>query len=254
MSSNLSLRNRPTSPSDFGSEDDEYWKELGLDPLTGTPEPPRTPQLGGYDPHFLDYTPIGSPKTPTNSPPKDILEDLPDIPRLTLSPARSEPPTATKKDTLTKKVSTPRSKPLPIKIPASKPAPISVNKPPVNPTPKKSSLASGSSNRKRTLKTLPDRASNTIQRVVNHKIRKERRRATRPRLTKDPNSSPYRCRICDKTCNGRFQYLQHLHGRDHRRAANPQVFKCQECNLTVSSQADLNRHLNGGAHRLQTRS
>ena len=236
MSRNQSLKDRPQSPSDFGDEDQEYYRSLGIVPGTEPKTPPlvsSSPTPDDFRPDdFLDLSPLDSPKTPTES-----TYPTTTVPELTLPPSRHTPT-----DKVVS-VSVPRKQPAPIipKPPLSKPV-----QPPA--VPKVSVLDV----RKRTLKTLPDRASATIQRVVNHRIKKAQR-SKRPRMTKNPRSSPYNCRLCQVTCTGRTQWGDHLRSRRHIRRANPQEFKCVDCELTVYSQADLKRHRNGSHHRLRAR-
>lgn len=102
------------------------------------------------------------------------------------------------------------------------------------------------------LKTIPDAASIVIQRAANHRIRKERP-SKRPRMNKNPRSSPFHCKKCLVTCTGRVQYLEHLRSRKHQKKVSKKTFGCKICKLEVTSQADLDRHLAGRQHRQELR-
>ena len=98
------------------------------------------------------------------------------------------------------------------------------------------------------LKTIPDAASITIERTAKHRIKKTRP-SKRPRMTKNPRSSPYHCKLCLVTCTGRVQYLEHLRSRKHQQKASKEKHFCATCKLEVTSKADLERHFNGRQHR-----
>ena len=165
------------------------------------------------------FKPGAEPQTPCTSPPTS--------PR----GPRSEPRTPT-----TSRPSTPRLEEVAVQIPRiPRPIPAPVRQPAEKP---------------RELEILPDRVSNTIQRVVTYRIRKPQKARTRPRLTKDPLSSPWYCKLCKVAPNGKAQYFQHLHSAKHRKRANRAEFKCETCHLQVSSKEDLKRHYSSKGHKL----
>lgn len=225
MSFNQSLKNRPKSPSEFGEEDEDYYRNLGKEPKT----PPLIPSSPTPD-DFLPASPLGSPRTPTSSSP--YTPGASSIPELELPPAVQRSNNSNKKIVSTSKPPIPALSTI-VKAPG---------------VPRVSVIDI----QRRTLKTLPDRASASIQRVVNHRIKKQQR-SKRPRMTKDPRSSPFHCRLCQVTCTGRVQWHDHLRSRKHGRRANPQEFKCVECDLILPSGSDLRRHKNGVHHRLRVR-
>ena len=175
---------------------------------------------------LLDYP--EEPKTPTNDP---IEVDEPDSP--TATPTLALPPAA-------EYLALP---PIPRKeIPPAAAAPAV----PAEPAPKPK--VSVVDLRSRRLEEIPDRASNTIQRVVNSRIRKSRP-SNRPRMTKNPRSSPYHCRHCQVTCTGRVQWFEHLRSRKHQTWLNKDRFNCEICNVKATSAKDLDRHNSGRPHR-----
>ena len=230
MSRNQSLKDRPT----YFEPSEDFWLNLGVNPGKEPQTPPQTPQLTSTSPVPDDFRTDNPPQTPVSGP--DSTEHLPD---LVLPPARKPSAKVSQKVvSASRPPKQPSSKPLPPL--RSRPVPTSTTPPVSVPIP-----------RKRTLKTLPDRASAAIQRVVNHRIKKQKRAKQRPRMTKDPRSSPYHCRICEKTCTGRVQWHEHLRSEKHNRRENPQQFRCEDCDVTVYSIQDLDRHKNGVNHRLR---
>ena len=203
MPYNRKSRGRPSSPSEYGSEDDRWLaeiirKENSVDSDTEEPKTPPRPSTPSSPPADFVLHPGEEPQTPVldrTDPPK---LDLPPLP-----PSRLELP------------------------PVTEP-------------------------RRRTLERLPDRASATILRVANYRIRKNQS-SRRPRMTKEPRSSPFHCRHCQVTCTGRVQWFEHLRSRRHIRRTSKEKFCCKVCDLEVFSAADLARHKEGVHHRLRVR-
>ena len=218
MPLNKRSQERPESPSEYGT-DDELW--LQVKKGIRDPNEPRTPEISP------------PPMPPRPSSPGPIPEEF------AFSPASPRKPARVVSQKVTKRIT---------RIPRSSPPAL----PPrtSNPKPREFAPRHPQPPGRRTLQILPDHASFSIQRVVNHRLRKARP-SKRPRMTKNPVSSPFNCRHCRITCTGRVQWADHLRSRRHQRQLNKKEFTCEECEVTLFNESDFRRHLNGVHHRLR---
>ena len=230
MSTYKDCQDRPTPSSEVKlSSCQELWI-----PQEG--QEPKTPEI------FQVEEPPSPPPSLALPPPVERLALPPIPPKKVHRPVQAVP--------TTRRLALPQIPPsIPLKSVLPAPTPALLALPPI---PRKKIQPVGPSVRSRairkTLPTLPDAASITIDRTANHRIRQSQP-SNRPRMTKNPRSSPFHCRHCQVTCTGRVQYFEHLRSRRHQLNTSKDRHECEICQLRLTGKKDLDRHLSGKVHR-----
>lgn len=243
----LTTRVRPSSPSEYDSDDLEAFPPSE----SSRPSEPRTPRI--------DDRPLPEPRTPPLQ-----LEDLdlsPDTPPFDLDRSPPLPPPAQVE--ILENSDAESSEPIEIE-PArqslqhsapTRTAPAVPRLP--APTPKSSLLPSlldaskafkkyqEEANRRLAAQRKVQQASipvsKTIQRTVHHRQTKK--------LRQNKKHISFTCELCNVACPNRGQLEDHKKSKKHKRASLPDSFTCQICKLTVHSPEDFRRHNTSRKHR-----